>query len=84
MKNTDKKTFNLGIVAIIICAATFTWFTCRPGLVGTFHWHVGIFGAYIFLLATALFPLIFFVINLLKTNKATTILSRVFSIFPYL
>ena len=81
MKNTDKKTFNLGIVAIAICAAAFIWFSARPGLIGTFHWHVGIFCAYIFLLVTALLPVIFLVINILKTNKATKILSRVFSIF---
>ena len=36
MKNTDKKTFNLGIIAIVICAITFIWFSLRPGLMGTF------------------------------------------------
>ena len=81
MKNTDKKTFNLGITAIVICAATFIWFSLRPGLMGTLHWHQGIFFAYLMLLLTALLPAIFFVINILKTNKATKILSRVFSIF---
>ena len=81
MKNTDKKTFNLGLIAIAICAVTFIWFTVRPGLIGTFHWHKGIFFAYIMLLVTALLPVIFLVINILKTTKATTILSRVFSIF---
>ena len=81
MKNTDKKTFNLGIIAIVICAITFIWFSLRPGLMGTLHWHQGIFFAYIMLLLTALLPAIFLVINILKTNKATKILSRVFSIF---
>ena len=81
MKNTDKKTFNLGIIAIAICAITFIWFSVRPGLMGTLHWHQGIFFAYIMLLLTALLPAIFLVINILKTNKATKILSRVFSIF---
>ena len=78
---TDKKTFILGIIAIAICVLAFTWFSCRPGLIGTFHWHVGIFCAYIFLLITALLPIVFFVINLLKSNKVTKILSRIFSIF---
>ena len=81
MKNTDKKTFNLGIIAIIICAITFIWFSVRPGLMGTLHWHNGIFFAYMMLLVTAVLPVIFLVINILKTNKATKILSRVFSIF---
>ena len=81
MKNTDKKTFNLGIIAIAICAVTFIWFSVRPGLMGTLHWHQGIFFAYIMLLLTALLPAIFLIINILKTNKATKILSRIFSIF---
>ena len=79
--NTDKKTFKLGIIAIAVCVIIFLWFSFRPGLMGTLHWHQGINFAYIMLLVIALFPAIFFVINLLKTNKATTILSRVFSIF---
>lgn len=81
MKNTDKKTFNLGLIAIAVCALAFIWFSCRPGLMGTLHWHVGIFFAYIMLLLTALLPLIFLLINIIKTNKATKILSRIFSIF---
>ena len=81
MKNTDKKTFNLGIIAIAICAVTFIWFSVRPGLMGTLHWHQGIFFAYLMLLLTALLPAIFLVINILITNKATKILSRIFSIF---
>ena len=79
--NTDKKTFKLGIIAIAVCVIIFLWFSFRPGLMGTLHWHQGINFAYIMLLVIALLPAIFFVINLLKTNKATTILSRVFSIF---
>ena len=78
---TDKKTFGLGIVSIALCVILFIWFSCRPGLMGTLHWHEAIGYAYILLLLTALFPLIFFIINLLKNNKITTILSRVFSIF---
>ena len=81
MKNTDKKTFNLGLIAIAVCALAFIWFSCRPGLMGTLHWHVGIFFAYIMLLLTALLPLIFLLINIIKTNKATKILSHIFSIF---
>ena len=81
MKNTDKKTFNLGIIAIAICAVTFIWFSVRPGLMGTLHWHQGIFFAYLMLLLTALLPAIFLVINILITNKATKILSRIFYIF---
>ena len=81
MKNTDKKTFNLGLIAIAVCALAFIWFSCRPGLMGTLHWHVGIFFAYIMLLLTALLPLIFLLINIIKTNKATKILTCIFSIF---
>ena len=81
MKNIDKKTLKIGIAAIIICAVTFIWFSLRPGLMGTLHWHQGIFFAYMMLLLTALLPLIFLLINILKTNKATIILSKVFSIF---
>ena len=81
MKDTNKKTFNLGIIAIVICAITFIWFSVRPGLMGTLHWHQGINFAYIMLLVTALLPLIFFVIYIIKANKITNILSRVFSIF---
>ena len=81
MINTDKKTFNLGIVSIALCAIIFIWFSVRPGLMGTLHWHQGINFAYIMLLLTALLPLIFLLISIIKTNKATTILSRVFSIF---
>ena len=79
--NTDKKTFNLGIIAIALCIIIFLWFSFRPGLMGTLHWHQGICFAYYMLLLTAILPAIFFIINIFKTNKATTILSRIFSIF---
>ena len=81
MKNTDKKTFNLGIIASVICTVIFLWFTFRPGLIGTFHWHTFILFAWKMLLITAILPEIFLVINIIKTNKVTKILSRVFSIF---
>lgn len=81
MKNTDKKTFNLGIISIVLCAVIFIWFSLRPGLFGTFHWHKGIKAAYGILFVTAILPIIFLLLNIVKTNKATKILSRVFSIF---
>ncbi|MBO6100572.1 MAG: hypothetical protein J6P07_04470, partial [Spirochaetaceae bacterium] len=57
--NTDKKTFKLGIIAIAICVIIFLWFSLRPGLMGTLHWHQGINFAYIMLLLIALLPAIF-------------------------
>jgi len=81
MKIADKKTFKIGLIASIICVITFIWFSLRPGLMGTLHWHTGINAAYILLLVTAALPLLFCLLNLFKDNKATRILSRIFSIF---
>ena len=79
MKN--KNTFYLGLIASNICAVIFIWFSVRPGLFGTFHWHVGIKCAYIFLFVTAVLPIIFWLISTFKDGKVINLLSRIFSIF---
>lgn len=81
MEIKNKKTFKLGLIASIICAVIFIWFTLRPGLIGTFHWHVGIKCAYIFLFVTAALPVIFWLLSTFIDKKAINILSRIFSIF---
>ena len=78
---TDRKSVKLAFIATIISLISFTWFSFRPGLFGTFNWHVGILCAYIFLCVTVLFPSIFLLLNSAKQNKATRILSKIFSIF---
>jgi UDP-2,3-diacylglucosamine pyrophosphatase LpxH len=81
MKTNDKKTFYLGLIASIICAVIFIWFSVRPGLFGTFHWHVGIKCAYILLFVIAALPILFWILSSIKESKALSILSRIFSIF---
>lgn len=79
MKN--KKTFTLGLIASIVCTIIFIWFSVRPGLMGTLHWHVGIKCAYFALLVIAALPLIFWLLSTFIDKKALNILSRIFSIF---
>ena len=79
MKN--KKTFNLGLIATIICTIIFIWFSVRPGLMGTLHWHVGIKCAYIALFVIAALPVVFWILSTFIDKKALNILSRIFSIF---
>ncbi|MBO4859117.1 MAG: metallophosphoesterase [Treponema sp.] len=80
-EKTNKKTCIFFGVSFIISVLIFIWFTFRPGLFGTFHWHYAIFGAYMGLLATVLLPLIFFIIYLIKSNKVTKLLLKIFTIF---
>ncbi len=79
MKN--KKTFNLGLISTIICTIIFIWFSVRPGLMGTLHWHVGIKCAYIALFVIAALPVVFWILSTFIDKKALNILSRIFSIF---
>ena len=79
MKN--KKTFYLGLIASIVCAVIFIWFSVRPGLMGTLHWHVGIKCAYISLCVIAALPVVFWLLSTFIDKKVLNILSRVFSIF---
>ncbi|MCR4900237.1 MAG: metallophosphoesterase [Treponema sp.] len=81
MEIKNKKTFNLGLIASIICAVIFIWFSFRPGLFGTFHWHVGIKCAYILLFVIAALPIVFWILSTFIDKKAINILSRIFSIF---
>lgn len=81
MEIKNKKTFTLGLIASIVCAVIFIWFSLRPGLFGTFHWHVGIKCAYILLFVIAALPILFWILSSLKESKVLAILSRVFSIF---
>lgn len=81
MEIKNKKTFNLGLIASIVCAAIFIWFSVRPGLFGTFHWHVGIKCAYILLFVIAALPVLFWILSTFIDKKALNILSRIFSIF---
>ncbi|MBR6342075.1 MAG: hypothetical protein IKR64_09235, partial [Treponema sp.] len=78
---TNKKTFNLGLIASIVCAVIFIWFSVRPGLFGTFHWHVGIKCAYILLFVIAALPIVFWILSTFIDKKAINILSKIFSIF---
>ena len=78
---TNKKTFKLGLIASIICAVIFIWFSFRPGLFGTFHWHIGIKCAYILLFVIAALPIVFWILSTFIDKKAINILSRIFSIF---
>ncbi len=78
---TNKKTFNLGLIASIVCAVIFIWFSVRPGLFGTFHWHIGIKCAYILLFVIAALPIVFWILSTFIDKKAINILSRIFSIF---
>ena len=77
----NKKTFTLGLIASIVCTIIFIWFSLRPGLFGTFNWHVGIRCAYIVLCLTVVLPVLFFIISIFKNGKAINLLSRIFSIF---
>ena len=81
MEIKNKKTFNLGLIASIVCAIIFIWFSVRPGLFGTFHWHVGIKCAYILLFVIAALPVLFWILSTFIDKKALNILSRIFSIF---
>jgi UDP-2,3-diacylglucosamine pyrophosphatase LpxH len=81
MKIKNKKTFNLGLIASIVCAVIFIWFSVRPGLFGTFHWHIGIKCAYILLFVIAALPIVFWILSTFIDKKAINILSRIFSIF---
>ena len=81
MEIKNKKTFNLGLIASIVCALIFIWFSLRPGLFGTFHWHVGIKCAYILLFVIAALPVLFWILSTFIDKKALNILSRIFSIF---
>ena len=81
MEIKNKKTFNLGLIASIVCAVIFIWFSVRPGLFGTFHWHVGIKCAYILLFVIAALPVLFWILSTFIDKKALNILSRIFSIF---
>ena len=81
MEIKNKKTFNLGLIASIVCAVIFIWFSLRPGLFGTFHWHVGIKCAYILLFVIAALPVLFWILSTFIDKKALNILSRIFSIF---
>ncbi len=81
MEIKNKKTFNLGLIASIICAVIFIWFSFRPGLFGTFHWHIGIKCAYILLFVIAALPIVFWILSTFIDKKAINILSRIFSIF---
>ena len=81
MEIKNKKTFYLGLIASIICTIIFIWFSVRPGLMGTLHWHVGIKCAYISLCVIAALPVIFWLLSTFIDKKALNILSRVFSIF---
>ncbi len=81
MEIKNKKTFNLGLIASIICTIIFIWFSVRPGLMGTLHWHVGIKCAYIALFVIAALPIVFWLLSTFINKKAVNILSRVFSIF---
>ena len=81
MEIKNKKTFNLGLIATIICTIIFIWFSVRPGLMGTLHWHVGIKCAYIALFVIAALPVVFWILSTFIDKKALNILSRIFSIF---
>ena len=81
MEIKNKKTFNLGLIASIVCAVIFIWFSVRPGLFGTFNWHVGIKCAYILLFVIAALPVLFWILSTFIDKKALNILSRIFSIF---
>lgn len=81
MEIKNKKTFNLGLIASIVCAVIFIWFSLRPGLFGTFHWHVGIKCAYILLFVIAALPVLFWILSTFIDKKALNFLSRIFSIF---
>lgn len=76
-----KKTSIFALVSSIICVAICIWFNSICGLIGTLHWHKDILAIDIVLIVTVFFPAIFFFINKLKTNKATTVLSYIFSVF---
>ena len=80
---SNKKLIILFGASFVLSAIFFLWFTFRPGLLGTFHWHFAIFYAYMGLLFTVLLPLIFFIIFLIKTTKVTKVLLKVFSIFTF-
>ncbi len=81
MTTENKKLTNLTIVSIVSSIMIFIWFTLRPGLLGTFHWHVGILSAYIILLITVLLPIIFGIIHFIKQTKTTRILLKIFALF---
>lgn len=81
MENKKRSTILLASISTVIACIAFIWFSFRPGLMGTFHWHLGIFGAYLFLLATVLFPALFLLIYLCTNKNNTRILSKVFSYF---
>ncbi len=74
-----KKTVILGVVATIICIASFLWFTNTIGYQGTLNWHKEIRLATRALLLTACLPAIFLLINCLKDTKVTKILSYIMS-----
>ena len=74
-----KKTVIFGVVATIICIASFLWFTNTIGYQGTLNWHKEIRLATRALLLTACLPAIFLLINCLKDNKVTKILSYIMS-----
>lgn len=79
--DNNNKLRNLSLVSIVSTLMFFIWFTCRPGLLGTFHWHVGILCAYIFLCITAALPIIFGLLHFFKRTNTTKVLLKVFSIF---
>lgn len=75
----SKKTAILGIVSTIVCADSFIWFTNTCGYQGTLNWHKEILLATRLLLVTVCLPALFLIINLIKNNKATRIVSYVIS-----
>lgn len=81
MDNKKSNTLMLASISTIVSSIIFLWFTFRPGLIGTFHWHLEILAAYLGLLATVLLPAIFVIIYLIIDRKGTRRLSKFFSIF---
>lgn len=75
----SKKTVIFGIVSTIICAFSFIWFTNTCGYQGTLNWHKAILLATRLLMITVFLPAIFLIINLIKNNKVTRIVSYAFS-----
>ena len=74
-----KKTVIFGLLATIISLASYIWFTNTAGFQGTLNWHTTILKACIGLFVTVWLPAIFLILNLIKDNKLTKILSYVFS-----
>lgn len=81
MDNKKRNAIILASISTIISCIVFLWFSFRPGLMGTFHWHVGIFGAYLGLLVTVILPALFLLVFLVVNKNGTRILSKTFSIF---